>query len=96
MLLLISRIELVLVAVLAVSVVIVYAVVAKEWYKTWAGRVMMTVLVCFALALSTSVITLFSELTTWVILLRATVYFFVLLAYCLIITSIVVIQRNRK
>lgn len=96
--LLVSRIEIVIVTVLAISTLILYAgFAARRWYETVYGRVVFTILASFALAMSLACATIYFSLQSpWIQTLRAATYFFVIIAYVHIFVSIFRVQRNAR
>lgn len=99
-LLLISRVELCIFAVLTLILPLVYAYEARGWWKfpdgkpNRSGRFLMAIFGAMAVATTVSAITLIFKLTPWVVLLRGVAYLLLIAVFIALITVIIRIQES--
>lgn len=93
-LLLISRVELVVVMILSLCVPLVFGIFAGGYKKTRDGRILMGGFIAFAVALSTSALTLLLGLTLAVIVLRVVVYAGLIILLIAVLATLIQIQET--
>lgn len=88
-----SRIMVHISTILAIVVVIEYAVFSPAWKKSVTGKFLMSIFILFAFTLTTASLTILVGLTPWIVWLRFLTYIALVVAFLMIAILIVSIQE---